>query len=91
MPDSRGKLTDEDANIVESWLNKRLKSGAECQICGHSPLKIGEYTFAPPVIIGGGGILQKTSVPFVAVDCDNCGHTLLFSAVKLGLFKKEGQ
>ena len=87
MPDSRGKLTAEEVKSVENWLKERLESGAQCQICGNSPLSIGEYTFAPPVISKGGGILLKTSVPFVSVDCENCGHTLLFSAVKLGLFE----
>ena len=86
MSDSRGRLSQQEITQVSEWINKYWDRGSACQVCGHSPMTIGGHAFAAPVVREGGGINLRTSVPFISVDCSRCGHALLFSAVKLGLF-----
>ena len=89
MPDQLGRLTESDIKLVKDWMRQHWSEILGCAICGHSPLTIGKYTFACSVMAGGGEMIGRTAVPFVSVFCDNCGHTQLFSAVKIGLFEEK--
>jgi hypothetical protein len=97
MSNADGKLTDADVLVVASWLMNHATGGKdwdECPFCRQKKLEIGQHLihlqiFVPPhkdgAVIGTSPFI---SYPQVQVVCENCGHTLFFSAVMAGLLPK---
>jgi predicted nucleic-acid-binding Zn-ribbon protein len=65
-----------------AWLESKLPN-LRCPLCNHSEFTIGEL-LASPIVVDN-KINLATPVPFVPLVCNNCGHALLFSAIRLGL------
>jgi hypothetical protein len=65
-----------------AWLQERLP-GLRCPLCNQDKFTIGEL-LASPIVVNN-IINLGTPVPLIPVVCNNCGNTLLFSAVAIGL------
>ena len=84
MPTPSGRLTDADMKKVEDWLEHRWPSKNKCPLCTMETLRIEPHLTATP-LSGHHELIMTQAYPFVLVLCENCGHTIFFNAVTLGL------
>jgi hypothetical protein len=90
MPDFAGKLTPEEIAKAAFAISNKAGGELRCTVCKSPEWNVEEYVLAPPTFgssyniqfLGGPGI----AFPQVALMCSNCGHTMLFNAVHLGLY-----
>ena len=81
------KLTKEQTSKLLSQLNDWRKSAKPCVICGQSSWAVNDTIFElrefneGNLVIGG----KCAIMPLVPVTCNNCGNTLFFNAIKLGV------
>lgn len=64
------------------WIHAKLPD-LRCPLCNQREFTIGELLASP--IVMKNAINLATPVPLVPFVCNNCGNTLLFSAVLMGL------
>jgi hypothetical protein len=64
------------------WVRSKLPE-LRCPLCKHPDFIIGELLAAP--IVKNNQINLAKAAPLVPLVCNNCGHTLLFSAIVMGL------
>lgn len=65
-----------------AWVRSKLPD-LHCPLCNQADFTIGEL-LASPIVLNN-TINLGTPVPFVPFVCNNCGNTLLFSAVAMNL------
>ena len=88
MPDDEGTLSEAEFRAVIGWMkDKWIQPQRECPISGPtnwevSPQVFAVPTFSPKAPLGH----SRAAFPAVAVTCENCGYTLFFGGVKLGLY-----
>ncbi len=85
MPDEFGKLTQADYATISRWWEARWKGPVICPIC-----KTAEWSTASHVVVhhrlGANWAADGTAAyPMILVSCNNCAHTLSFSAVSMGV------
>jgi hypothetical protein len=68
------------------WLEAKLPS-LRCPLCSHEHFLVAELVASPGVTNVTLNLAAAT--PFVPVVCTNCAHTLLFSAVVMGVVPRE--
>lgn len=69
--------------VKEKWNTQR------CPMCGNDKWSVSETIWGIQGFDGGliwGG---SVALPLVAVTCNNCGNTVLISALSTGLLRKE--
>jgi len=77
-----------DIEKLLAFLNDKWKEH-KCGVCGHFSWDVTNKLFQlsefnkSHVLVGG----KKSYVPLIPVTCDNCGNTLLLSAMIAGLVK----
>lgn len=82
-------LTEEEQAKVRQWLKERTPH-LRCFCCG-----AGGWTVNPRVAMSSlwnprsGRINYMEGYPVVVLQCDQCGHVLLFSAIAMGLKPEE--
>ena len=84
-PDTSGTLTQEQRTKIQEWLKKHWRGQIGCPISGHNSWIIGDHIVAPPIQIGGGITIGRASYPQIMLICNECGYTIYFNAVKIGL------
>ena len=91
MPDKNGKILQEEADKIIAHMAQKFPDGLRCAACNQVDWNLEEHTLTPvPVSPRGLQVLGKTvAYPQVAFMCRNCGHTMFFSAIHLGLFTAE--
>lgn len=85
MPDKDGRLSAEERKTTTDWINARWKVRTPCPICGVHDWKLGEFLVTTPIYSSEPFAPNVPAFPHVSVGCGNCGYTLLFSAVTVGL------
>lgn len=82
-----GELTDAQQLQLRVWLVEKIKRG--CPICDgksfESPVLLNGIPYHP----NGALIMGGSSVPLVIVACSNCGYTLQFAAVMVGIVPRQ--
>ncbi len=78
---------------VAEWLNSHWRPDMvqrSCTVCGVTKWTIAE-DFAYLSTLGSGGAIQigGRHFPLVILTCSNCGNTLLFNAIVMGLLPKK--
>lgn len=80
-----------DRSKVEEWLNEKWHGSKNCVICGHNDWSAGEtasrlgpYYHVDGTVLGGGPVY-----PLLVVTCVNCGYTMLFNGIVMGLVPRE--
>jgi hypothetical protein len=79
-----GKLTPKARDTAVAWLNEKAPS-LTCPSCGQKKFTLGEHYLASSVWHGGNMLLGGPSYPMFFVVCDNCFHTMTFSAIATGV------
>jgi hypothetical protein len=80
-----------DRGKVTEWLNEKWRGSKKCMICGENDWSIGDtasrlgpYYHVGGMVMGGGPIY-----PLIVVTCINCGYTMLFNGIVMGLVPGE--
>ena len=89
MPDYHGRFSDDEKSVISDWLAKNWTRNRTCPISGHNQWTFADYLVTAPVH-SGMSYLGGPSYPAVLVTCDNCGYTMLFNAVIMGIVAGEG-
>lgn len=70
-----------------AWIDKHWTGSKQCPISGHN-----DWVVAPNVVQlldlppAGGLVVGGSVYPSVLVICNQCGYTITFNALKMGLF-----
>ena len=93
MPDSEGRLSENEKALIESWLRERWKSGRlDCPVSGHRDWVIADHLVQMFIHQKGVGLRIGGPVyPHAVVICNGCGYTLFFNAVMMGLAPPSSQ
>ena len=84
------RLTKKQKQGIEAFFSKRGTLPNECPICRKRAWVFTDGIFKLPELIGEKGMKLKESqvIPIFTVMCRNCGHTLLFNAIQLGILER---
>ena len=88
MANSGSGLSEEDKTIIKDWMKDKWREGANCSVCGVNNWQVGDHLVASPIAPKSGGMVIGGSVyPQVMSICTNCGHTVYFNAVVIGVIE----
>jgi hypothetical protein len=80
-------LTPEQQTKLQQWMMKK-RINPKCAACGANVTwASGAIISAPVMDENKNTTLGGSTVPMVQISCPNCGYTMLFAAVPIGLFK----
>jgi predicted nucleic-acid-binding Zn-ribbon protein len=84
----RDRLTPSQIAQISAWLAQKRPVN-DCPSCKLvNTFSIAEHMVAPPVFAPGGGLmLGGASYPYIMLTCRNCGLTLFYNAVIMGIAK----
>jgi len=83
------KLDKQQREEVLRYLGEKWKKPSQCPVCQHTDWGITETTFEIREFLGGSISVGGGSItPIIVVTCDNCGNTLFFNAISLGIVKR---
>ena len=85
MPESSGKLSDAEIRSVEAWFKEKWKITLACPVSGKTQWQIANYLATTPIYTPGSYGLPGRSYAFVQVLCPECGYSMFFNAIRLGL------
>jgi len=62
---------------------------SNCNICGSKELIVSDVIFEIREFKEGGVVIGGSSkiMPLIAINCKNCGNTLFFNAINLGIIE----
>lgn len=83
-------MTKIDSTAFINYLNEKWKN-VSCPLCKKGPWGISDSTFELREFHGGNMVIggQSSILPVVPVTCNNCGNTVLISALKAGVIEQE--
>jgi hypothetical protein len=87
VADDPAALTQEQKDRIVAWLKARGAPRA-CAACGHNNWTMANHLVSPPLhrVSGGGGFMfGGPAYPQAMVICANCGHTVYFNTVVMGI------
>ena len=74
-----------DREKATAWLEEKWKGRKECPICGSNSWALPDVVSEVRPFMPRAWGLTAGLMPLVLVVCDNCGHTLAFNALVMGL------
>ncbi|MBU1209929.1 MAG: hypothetical protein KJ587_01490 [Alphaproteobacteria bacterium] len=83
------KLTKDQKDRALAWLNQKWVGNKACPVCAQNHWTIADHAVTPSISHGSGLIIGGPSYPHALVICNNCGHTLFFNAVLMGILRDE--
>jgi hypothetical protein len=92
VPDSQGKLSPEEKDVVVAWLNAHWSNNG-CPFHGPTVWEVGDAIATSAFAGTGGGlpgsgfVLGGLTYPLIVVTCQICAFTVLVNAIKLGIVK----
>ncbi len=80
------KLTEHHKNILHSKI--RL---THCNSCGLSSISFSDTIYEMREFNGGRLNLSSSLYPVIVASCSNCGNTVFYNAIILGLVNQKGE
>lgn len=91
MPDSEGKLSDEETKTALENIGKHWKNRA-CPICASQAWMLDPHaTRLESLRPQGKIVLGGPTYPLLTVTCSTCGFVHLFNAIRTGVVKLENR
>ena len=88
MPKPNGQLAQDELDKIVAWLTEKIPQPHLCPSCRHNNWDVGQFLIQPTTLGAGGNILLGgIGYPQVLLTCTNCGHTLMYNSVLMGLSK----
>lgn len=79
-------LDSNEEEKIKKWLEKRVSSGLRCFVCGQQQWGIGNLAaMTSSIDLKTGRIHYMQGYPMIPLTCNNCAHTIFFSANMMGL------
>ena len=88
MPDSTGKLSDDEKAAVVQWLQNKTKFH-QCPSCGANNWSIGDHLVNITPYTGGSLIVGGMTYPVALIVCNVCAYVRQYMAVPMGLLPAE--
>ena len=85
---AKDSLTPEQQKQIKSWLLEKWED-SRCAICRTNDWHIAGDLVSPPLIVGGGMAIGGTTYPQIMCICRNCGNTVYFNSVVMGIQEKD--
>lgn len=85
MPDASGALTPDDYKKLTDWFATRWHGTVACHVCNATEWAYGSHVVKLPRHAGDSYMPGTSVFPYIPVHCKNCGHTMLFGAVIVGI------
>jgi len=82
-------MADYDPQDMIKFLNDKWK-GKPCLMCGEGSWAIQNKTFQLMEFNKGSLVVGGPIIPVIPVICNNCGNTVLVSAITAGVVEKKG-
>lgn len=83
------ELTKEERDTFSDWLTDKWgQTGGKCYVCQASHWAIGPHLVTPTLYSETGFWAGGPSYPEALIICTNCGHTVHFNAIAIGLVEK---
>ena len=89
MSDSTGKLSEAEREKAVSWFNTRWTMQNGCPVCTTKKWQMSDHLVHSPVFAGGAALFGGVVYPVLPLTCSNCGYTIYFNAVMMGLTNTE--
>jgi hypothetical protein len=71
---------------LAQWLNEKWAGGIACPVCKQNDWGLYDQLWELRQFHKGGSlVLGGPIIPLAVITCNNCGHTLHFNALKIGL------
>ncbi len=81
------ELTKEQKKTITDWLIEKWGPEGECYVCKTSDWPIGKDLVTPTLFSEKGLWAGGTAYQQVIIVCTNCGHTVHFNAITIGLLE----
>lgn len=85
MPDSAGKLSQDDFQKIKAWWDQHWKGDVVCPVCKTKHWTTSAHVVQTPRWSTPEAAGAPPVYPYIAISCNTCSHTLLFSAVRMGI------
>ena len=85
------ELTQEQKDKIDKWLIEKWGPDGPCYVCKTSNWAILSHLVTPVVFSEKGFWAGGPAYPQAAIVCTNCGHTVYFNAILIGLVEEEEQ
>ena len=73
------------------WLNEKWKEGIKCPVCKENDWGLYEQLWELKQFHKGATFnYERPMIPLAIITCNNCGHTMHFNALKIGLTIPDG-
>lgn len=84
------RLTKDQIQAVIGRINEVSPHGIVCPICGQRHWNINDVVIESREFQNGNFIIggESAIIPFVSLNCANCGNTILFNALHLGVVNR---
>lgn len=81
------ELTPEQRKAVMDWLTEKWGPDGECYVCKESNWAVGKHLVTPALFSEKGFWAGGPAYPQAMIVCTNCGHTVHFNAIAIGLLE----
>ena len=88
MPDSEGKLTGEERQIIVEWFKNKTGKDA-CPSCLSTAWALMDYLIDLRVYLGVNSVFGGPTFPAVSLVCQECGYFRFYSAILIGVVVQE--
>ncbi len=78
-------LSQQDADKVQRWFTQKICGYPRCPICGSSRWTLHDEMAGFSTVDKQGNVELAARAPMVVFVCDQCAHTVTFSAMHIGL------
>ena len=91
MTTQQSELLKVDHKKVNAWLDEHWKGDRACPVCGNNRWAVSDTVMEMRNFVRSGRLTPGDEMicPMVALFCDTCSHTMLFSAIKMGFVEEE--
>ena len=84
MPYVSGQLTEGELEKLKKWLDEKWIN-RKCPACDHGDWEASTIVTQIPLFVYSDTFDSGRKLPIIHVTCQNCGYTMLFSAIRMGL------
>ena len=84
MPNYNGVLTEEERTKLDAWYKNKWKMN-RCPVCNQGNWSLADHVVMPMTYTGVGLSIGGEGYPQIMVECQNCGYTLYFNAITVGI------
>ena len=74
---------------LAKWLNQKWKGGTYCPVCKENDWTLYDQIWELRQFHKGNLVAGGPIIPLAVLCCNNCGNTMNFNAIKLGLVSQD--